>query len=646
MTIPCSVDVLLTTDEGIREINQEQRNIDQATDVLSFPMLELTPGTPPDGTGEDEQDPETGLCPLGDMVISVDRAKAQAAEFGHSVERELAYLAVHSVLHLLGYDHLDEGPQKAQMRAREEAILEGIGVTRDHFDESLNAPLAPAASTQPEVKRCGMITLCGRPNVGKSTLTNALVGEKVAIVSNKPQTTRNRICGVLTRGECQFVFLDTPGLHRAANRLGDYMVDVVRRSVADVDAVLLLVEPIPNVGGPEKELIEQIKKMHVPSVLVINKIDTVEKPQLLAVMEAYSKVHDFPAILPISARRKEGLDELLDLAATFLPEGPQLFPRDAVTDQPERQICGEIVREKLLYCLDKEVPHGTAVEVTKFSERESGIIDLHVTIYCEKASHKGIIIGKQGSMLKIVLREINYKEADKILTVLTREEGKLTIKARGCRRKNSRLLASSQLLVYSELAITQRGEFITLAEGDPLTQFRRLGEDIDKLALASYFAEVTEKTVQEGEVCPDILSRLLNCLYALDTLDKPLEQVKAVFQLRLLTLTGLAPLLDTCVVCGNPQPAEPRLHLLQGVLHCAACRTQVGDGVSMPLSPAALAAARYIVAGEAKKLFSFSLTPEACKQLDQVTEAFLMTQQERGFRTLDYYKQLRRQSFS
>lgn len=398
--IPCSVDVLLTTDEGIREINQEQRNIDQATDVLSFPMLELTPGTPPDGTGEDEQDPETGLCPLGDMVISVDRAKAQAAEFGHSVERELAYLAVHSVLHLLGYDHLDEGPQKAQMRGREEAILEGIGVTRDHFDESLNAPLAPAASAQPEVKRCGMITLCGRPNVGKSTLTNALVGEKVAIVSNKPQTTRNRICGVLTRGECQFVFLDTPGLHRAANRLGDYMVDVVRRSVADVDAVLLLVEPIPNVGGPEKELIEQIKKMHVPSVLVINKIDTVEKPQLLAVMEAYSKVHDFTAILPISARRKEGLDELLDLAATFLPEGPQLFPRDAVTDQPERQICGEIVREKLLYCLDKEVPHGTAVEVTKFSERESGIIDLHVTIYCEKASHKGIIIGKQGSMLK------------------------------------------------------------------------------------------------------------------------------------------------------------------------------------------------------------------------------------------------------
>ena len=400
VTIPCGVDVLLTTNEGIREINLEQRQIDAATDVLSFPMLELTPGVPPTGEGEDELDPETGLCCLGDMVISVERAKEQAAEFGHSIQRELAYLAVHSVLHLLGYDHLDEGPQKAQMRAREEAILEGLGVTRESWNEDLDKPLEPEQEEEVEIKRCGILTICGRPNVGKSTLTNALVGEKIAIVSNKPQTTRNRICAILTRGDSQFVFMDTPGLHKAANRLGDYMVDVVKKSVADVDGVLLLVEPIPNVGGPERELIDQIKRLKVPSVLVINKIDTVEKAQLLAVMEAYSQVHDFTAILPISAKRKEGLEELLDILQTFLPEGPQLFPRDVVTDQPERQICAEIVREKLLYCLYKEIPHGTAVEVTKFSERDSGIIDLHVTIYCEKASHKGIIIGKQGTMLK------------------------------------------------------------------------------------------------------------------------------------------------------------------------------------------------------------------------------------------------------
>ena len=398
--IPCSVDVLLTTDQGIREINAEQRDVDAVTDVLSFPYLELVPGTPPDGTGEDELDPETGLCPLGDMVISVERARAQAEEFGHSVQREIAYLAVHSVLHLLGYDHLDEGPQKAQMRAREEAILESLGVTRDRWNGELDRPLEPAGPAEEPVRRCGMLTICGRPNVGKSTLINALVGEKIAIVSNKPQTTRNRICGVLTRGDSQFVFLDTPGLHKARSRLGDYMVDVVKKSVADVDGILLLVEPIPNVGGPERELIDQIRRLGAPAVLVINKIDTVEKPELLAVMEAYGKVHDFNAILPVSAKRRDGLEELLDVLTGFLPEGPQLFPRDAVTDQPERQICGEILREKLLYCLDKEIPHGTAVELTRFSERDSGIIDVNATIYCEKASHKGIIIGRQGSMLK------------------------------------------------------------------------------------------------------------------------------------------------------------------------------------------------------------------------------------------------------
>ena len=251
-----------------------------------------------------------------------------------------------------------------------------------------------------EIKKSGIITICGRPNVGKSTLTNALVGDKVAIVTNKPQTTRNRITGVVTRGENQFVLLDTPGLHKARTRLGDYMVNVVRQSVSDVDAIVLVVEPIANIGAPEQELIERIKALGCPSVLVINKIDTVKKEDLLAVMAIYGEAHEWNAVVPISAKESEGTEELLNILSTFLPEGPQLFPEDMTSDQPERQIAAEIVREKLLLCLDKEIPHGTAVEITKWSEREDGIIDMHATIYCEKDSHKGIIIGKKGAMLK------------------------------------------------------------------------------------------------------------------------------------------------------------------------------------------------------------------------------------------------------
>ena len=250
------------------------------------------------------------------------------------------------------------------------------------------------------ISKTAMITICGRPNVGKSTLTNALVGEKIAIVSNKPQTTRNRISAVVNRGDTQFVIIDTPGFHKPRTRLGDYMVNVVKESVADVDAVMLLVEPIANIGRQEEELIARIKETGVPAILVINKIDTVEKTELLEVMALYSAAHDFDAIIPMSAKNGEGIDELLAELEKYAQEGPQLFPDDMICDQPEKQICAELVREKLLLCLDKEIPHGTAVEVTRFSERDNGIIDLDVTIYCEKASHKGLIIGKQGAMLK------------------------------------------------------------------------------------------------------------------------------------------------------------------------------------------------------------------------------------------------------
>ena len=248
--------------------------------------------------------------------------------------------------------------------------------------------------------KSAMITIAGRPNVGKSTLTNYLVGEKIAIVSNKPQTTRNRICGIVTKGDTQFVFVDTPGYHRARTKLGDYMVNVARESIADVDLTILVVEPVANIGPQEEGLLEKIKGSNCPAVLAINKIDTVEKEALLEVIAVYSQAADFKAIIPISAKTGDGVDALLAECQKYAVESPFLFDEDLTTDQPERQVMAEIIREKILWNLDREIPHGTAVEITRFSERDSGIIDIDATIYCEKASHKGIIIGKQGAMLK------------------------------------------------------------------------------------------------------------------------------------------------------------------------------------------------------------------------------------------------------
>ena len=253
-------------------------------------------------------------------------------------------------------------------------------------------------------KTC-MIAICGRPNVGKSTLANALAGEKIAIVSDKPQTTRNRITAVCQRGETQFVFMDTPGFHKPRTRLGDYMVDVVRRSVAEVDAVVLLVEPVAALGPQERELIKSIRASKAPAVLAVNKIDTVEKERLLSVIAAYAAEYDFAAVVPISAKNGEGIEELLQELSAFAVPSPALYEEGVTTDQPEKQVCAELIREKLLLHLDREIPHGTAVEVTRFSERDSGVIDLEATIYCEKASHKGIIIGKNGSMLKKIGEE-------------------------------------------------------------------------------------------------------------------------------------------------------------------------------------------------------------------------------------------------
>lgn len=249
--------------------------------------------------------------------------------------------------------------------------------------------------------KSGFVTLIGRPNVGKSTLMNQLIGQKIAITSDKPQTTRNRIQTVLTEEEGQIIFLDTPGIHQAKNKLGEFMVNVAERTINEVDLILWLVEPSTFIGAGEQLIIEKLKKTQTPVILVINKIDTVKKEEILTFIDAYRKCLDFAEIVPVSALKGENKQLLIDVIFRYLPQGPMYFDEDTITDQPERQIVAELVREKALRLLNEEIPHGIAVSIDQMKERSDGkLIDISATIVCERDSHKGIIIGKQGAMLK------------------------------------------------------------------------------------------------------------------------------------------------------------------------------------------------------------------------------------------------------
>lgn len=251
--------------------------------------------------------------------------------------------------------------------------------------------------------RSAFISIVGRPNVGKSSILNRILGEKIAIVTNKPQTTRTRIMGVLTEGEYQLVFTDTPGMHRAKTALGKYMVRSVNESVSGADACLLVIDGNDELSDTERELIIRIKTLGLPSVLAINKTDIVkEKSSLMKLILDFSNLYDFDAIVPVSARTGDGIDELVEELKKLCSEGGHFFDEDTLTDQPERQLASEMLREKLLLSLDKEIPHGTAVVIERMKQRDDGILDIEATIYCEKDSHKGIIIGKGGSMLKKV----------------------------------------------------------------------------------------------------------------------------------------------------------------------------------------------------------------------------------------------------
>lgn len=458
VAMSCEVSVTFSDDEAIRELNLRYRGKDSATDVLSFPLFER--GFLPTEAPADKN----LFVPIGDIVLSLETAQKQAESYGHSFDREIAFLTVHSVLHLVGYDHENSPEEERLMNDACEEVLEKIGLTRDlpyippkasenaETNAEAGEPSATsddAAKNDPETKpasddqaapaakeandrsaggeagddgasdrvgekisrdamRTGFILLLGRPNVGKSTLMNTVLGEKVAIVSKKPQTTRSRITGIYTRGTDQFVFIDTPGVHTPKNKLGEYMMKEVNDSAAGVDAVLFLVEPSEHPSKTERAIASKINAIGAPAILVINKIDACKKSKILLTIDAFKELCDFKSIVPISALENDGVDIVLSELSPFLKNEPWYYEPDAVTDQTLRQMASEVIREKLLRTLDDEIPHGIAVVIEAFEETER-LVSIRAEVYCERASHKKIIIGKNGQTLK---RAATYARED------------------------------------------------------------------------------------------------------------------------------------------------------------------------------------------------------------------------------------------
>lgn len=382
---PVEISLTFVDNEQIHALNKEYREKDSATDVLSFPMFE---------NGEIEYDDEAEEpCAIGDIVVSLERAATQADEFGHSLEREVGFLCVHSVLHLLGFDHEVSKEDEDYMNETCEEVLAELGLKRD----------ATGTEKKNEIPvkdmKTAFISIVGRPNVGKSTLLNAIIGEKVAAVSKKPQTTRDKITGIHTVGCEQYVFVDTPGLHKPKNKLGEYMVNAAKTAIPDTDAVILVVESGERITPADRDIIENLKAYKLPAILVINKTDVCKKDKLLVTIDEYSKMFDFKSIIPASALTGDNVDIIMNELKVFLRNERWYFPEDMITDQTERGIASEIIREKLLRLLDEEIPHGTAVTIEDYVEK-SKLIEIRAEIYCEKEAHKKIIIGKNGATLK------------------------------------------------------------------------------------------------------------------------------------------------------------------------------------------------------------------------------------------------------
>ncbi|MBP5180123.1 MAG: GTPase Era [Clostridiales bacterium] len=400
--------------DEIRKLNQETRNIDKVTDVLSFPILDMKNGklSYQDSVIDMEFDEDGNkILNLGDIIINPDKAYENADEYGHGIEREISFLTAHSLLHLIGFDHIESKDEKMMIGAQKQ-MMSDIGLAiddekaelTDHLDDNIAYPAGSIA------KHCGYISILGRPNVGKSTFINYITGMKVAIVSHKPQTTRTNIRSIYNTDDSQIIFVDTPGVHNPGNKLGKIMVGNSFSSAKNADAVLLIADGrFPQPGGTEKKLLELCKENNKKVVLAVNKSDDVSKESLLPMIAAYSALYDFVDIVPISAKTGDNVEELLRVLESLLPEGPRLFDSEYMTDQSERTISAELIREQILHFINQEIPHGTAVEIDSFEDKydddakdeyDRKSVVIKATIICEKDSHKAIIIGKNGQMIK------------------------------------------------------------------------------------------------------------------------------------------------------------------------------------------------------------------------------------------------------
>ena len=409
------------TPSEIREINKEQRDIDKETDCLSFPMLELREGEfieiPDSGDFETDEDGNQVLC-YGDILINPVACEAQAESYGHSFEREAMFLIAHSLLHLLGYDHIEPTEEKI-MIDRQKRLMRDIGLAFDdeiadifemdnHKDLVKAEGLIPAGSP---CKHCGTVALLGRPNVGKSTLLNYITGMKIAIVSHKPQTTRTNIKTIYNTEDTQIIFTDTPGIQKPTSKMGEFMVDRSYKAALGADCVVLIADGrFPEPGAVEKKLMDLLREENKKVILAINKYDEAGQEKLLPLTQKYSELYDFEDIVPISAKTGKNVELLLSVITKLLPEGPRLYDSEYMTDQTERVIAAELIREQVLHYTDQEIPHGTAVIINEFKEKnDDGEITsgddrtmavIKADIICNRDSHKAIIIGKDGQMIK------------------------------------------------------------------------------------------------------------------------------------------------------------------------------------------------------------------------------------------------------